>query len=87
MVSVKDKTNVIMVVQDFIAFVGIYGGFGQRHFRDMFQLNPLILSRGSHFSNSKKLQKIAQIAQIAQIAFPIQDEKNLCDHSQQSKCE
>ena len=56
LVSVKDKTNVIMVVQDFIAFVGIYGGFGQRHFRDMFQLNPLILSRGSHFSNSSCLK-------------------------------
>ena len=63
LVSVKDKTNVIMVVQDFIAFVGIYGGFGQRHFRDMFQLNPLILSRGSHFSNSSCL-KVKTVARI-----------------------
>ena len=53
-----------MVVQDFIAFVGIYGGFGQRHFRDMFQLNPLILSRGSHFSNSKKLQKLHKLHKL-----------------------
>ena len=55
----------------------------------MFQLNPLILSRGSHFSNSSclKVKTFAWIAQIAQIAFPIQDEKNFCDHSQQSNCE